>query len=146
MGLKEIYKPGVSRNVLLFVAGFVWICAGSYLLYLAISWLSAAKDINLYFFAGSGAILALLIHHLGFLRIVDQNLDRIMPMQGKRCLFSFIPWKSYLIITVMILLGYFLRHSTLPKPYLAILYISIGLALILSSIRYVRVFLREKQA
>ena len=146
MGLKEIYKPGVSRNVLLFLAGLVWICAGSYLLFLAISWLAAKENTNLFIFAGSGVILALLIHHLGFLRLVDQNLDRIMPMRGKRCLFSFIPWKSYLIISVMVLLGYILRHSDLPKSYLAILYIAIGLALILSSIRYIRVFLRENKA
>ena len=144
MGLKEIYKPGVSRNVLLFVAGFVWVCAGSYLLFLAILWLSAAENINLFIFAGSGVGLALLIHHLGFLRIVDQNLNRIIPMQGERCLFSFMPWKSYLIIAVMIFVGFLLRHSDLPKSYLAILYIAIGLALILSSKRYMRVFLREK--
>jgi hypothetical protein len=36
----------------------------------------------------------------------------------------------------MIALGLLLRHSAIPKPYLAILYIGMGLALLLSSLRY----------
>jgi hypothetical protein len=38
----------------------------------------------------------------------------------------------------MISAGYFLRHSPVPKKLLAILYIAIGTALFLSSIRYLR--------
>ena len=64
-------------------------------------------------------------------------------MDDKKCVFSFISWKSYLIIAVMIAVGTILRHSAIPKQYLAILYIGIGLALILSSVRYMRIFLRE---
>jgi hypothetical protein len=37
-------------------------------------------------------------------------------------------------------MGGLLRHSMIPKKELAILYIGIGLALILSSVRYIRVF------
>jgi hypothetical protein len=61
-------------------------------------------------------------------------------MNGVRCLFAFIPWKSYLMIAVMVIMGGLLRHSMIPKKELAILYIGIGLALILSSVRYIRVF------
>jgi hypothetical protein len=74
---------------------------------------------------------------------VDKNLDRLLPMQGKKCVFAFITWKSYIIIAVMIALGIFLRHAPIPKPYLAVLYIGIGLALILSSIRYLRILLTQ---
>jgi hypothetical protein len=70
-------------------------------------------------------------------------LKRILPSDDKKCLFSFVSWKSYLIIAVMIAMGTILRRSAIPKQYLAILYIGIGLALILSSVRYMRIFLRE---
>ena len=83
------------------------------------------------------------VHHFGFLKIVDKNIARILPENEKRCIFSFMPWKSYLIIPVMITMGTILRHSAIPKQYVAILYTGIGLALILSSVRYVRVFLKE---
>lgn len=139
----EKYKPAVTKVVLLFLAGGVWICVGVMLVSLAVSWLLATADGNGYVFAGSGVALALVVHHFGFLRIVDKNLKRILPADKKRCIFSFMPWKSYLIIPVMITMGIILRHSPVPKEYLAILYLGIGLALILSSVRYVRVFLRE---
>ncbi len=108
-----------------------------------LNWLSKVSNINIYLFGGAGVVLALLAHHFGFLKIVDKNLERILPMDEKKCLFSFIPWKSYLIIVVMITMGAILRHSVIPKQYLAILYTAIGLALILSSVRYMRVFFRE---
>jgi len=116
---------------------------GIMLLIYAFSWLSMAPNINIYFFLCSGVILALLVHHFGFLKIVNINLKRILQTNDKKCLFSFIALKSYLIIAVMITLGAILRHSVIPKRYLSILYIGIGLALILSSVRYMRIFFRE---
>lgn len=139
----EKYKPAVKRNFLLLIAGIVWECVGIMLLILAFSWLSASSNKNIYTVVGAGVALALLAHHFGFLRIVDKNLKRILPMDEKKCLFSFIPWKSYLVIVIMISMGVLLRHSAIPKEHLAILYIGIGLALILSSIRYIRTFYKE---
>jgi len=134
------YKPAVSNTFLLFLAGIVWICAGMMLLILAFSWLSKSYDTYVYLYAGTGIIVALFVHHFGFLKIVDKNIHRIDQMNGKQCLFAFIPWKSYLIILVMITIGTILRHSFISKKDLSVLYIGIGLALILSSIRYIRVF------
>ena len=139
----EKYKPAVTKTFLLLLAGIVWECVGILLLFLAFSWLSKTPNYDIYLYSGAGILLALLIHHFGFLKIVDRNLQRILLMDGKRCLFSFIPWKSYLVIAVMVAMGAVLRHSTIPKKSLAILYIAIGLALILSSIRYIRVFYTE---
>ena len=140
---RERFKPGVDRSVLLLVAGFLWICVGAMLLTFSYSWLHAPQAGGSLVFAGAGVLLALVIHHFGFLRVVDKNLGRILPMEGKRCLFSFMSWQSYLIVPVMVLMGLLLRHSPIPKPYLSILYTGIGLALILSSVRYLRVLLGQ---
>ncbi|MFZ7111494.1 MAG: hypothetical protein ACOWYE_07410, partial [Desulfatiglandales bacterium] len=145
MKKRDKYKPAVTKSVLLFLAGAVWGCVGAMLLFLAFSWLNQVPDTNMYSFGGVGIVLALLVHHFGFLKIADRNLERILPMVGKKCLFSFMPWKSYLVIVIMIAVGAILRHSVIPKQYLAILYIGIGLALILSSVRYMRFFLRENR-
>lgn len=139
----EHYKPAVTKTILLFLAGIAWVSVGILLLSLAFSWLSFVPDINVFPYSGAGILLALLVHHFGFLRVADKNLKRILQMDGKRCLFSFISWKSYLIILAMITMGFILRHSMIPKKDLAILYIGIGLALVLSSIRYIRAFYRE---
>ena len=136
--LKDKWKPGVSKTALLFIAGAVWMGVGIGLDLLAWSWLKRAPTMPALLSSAIGITAALVIHHFGFLRIVDRNLGRIRPMEGRRCAFAFIPWRSYLLIAVMIFLGTLLRHSPIPKLYLAPVYIGIGTALILSSIRYLR--------
>jgi len=143
MNRLEKYKPAVMNSFLLFLAGIVWMGVGIMLLCIAILWLSSSQSGHVFLLAGTGVVIALLVHHFGFLRIVDTNLERILQTDDKKCVFSFIPWKSYLIIGIMITLGSILRHSVIPKHYLSIVYIGIGLALILSSIRYMRFFFIE---
>ena len=132
------WKIGVHKAWLLFIAGIMWLGIGFMLDFFACSWLRHEIVYKAVLSAGTGFVLALLIHHFGFLRVVDKNLSRILPMEGKRCIFSFISWRSYFLIAAMILMGYFVRHSPLPRFYLAILYSAIGTGLILSSFRYLR--------
>jgi hypothetical protein len=136
-------KPAVDKSALIFLSFFVWVVVGTGLLLFAYSWLKASQIRSSFLFAGVGAGAALVIHHFGFLKIVDKNLGRILPMEGKKCAFSFMTWKSYIIVAVMVTLGTLLRHSAIPKTYLSILYIGIGLSLILSSIRYLRILLSQ---
>lgn len=131
-------KPSVSRRTLLMLAGLMWIGAGTMLVGFATAWLREGHPAHLLAMVVAGVIVALLVHHFGFLRVVDKNLGRILPMAGGRCLFAFMSWKSYIVVGVMMAMGVALRHSPIPKPYLAVLYIGIGLALILSSVRYLR--------
>jgi hypothetical protein len=141
MGSIRKMRPAVGRPVLLFLAAGLWIGVGLLLLAWAWLWLRAYPAHGTVALSALGVAAALVIHHFGFLKIVDKNLDRILPMRDKRCLFGFMGWKSYLNVAVMILLGNLLRRSPIPKPYLAVLYIGIGLALLLSSVRYVRVLI-----
>ena len=138
MSLKERFKPAVNKNFLLLLAGFMWIAVGVMLNSFAVRWLVAYGKNLAFLFAATGLIGSLVIHHYGFLKIVDKNLGRISKMEGKRCAFSFMNWKSYFIVVIMVTMGIILRHSAIPKQYLSVLYIGIGMALILSSIRYFR--------
>jgi hypothetical protein len=142
MRRRDLFKPAVTKSALLLLAGFVWLGVGTILLVFAYSWLSEAPRRIFFMFFGFGVVLALLVHHFGFLKIVDKNIERILPMVEKKCLFSFVSWKSYVIIVVMVAMGTLLRHSAIPHRYLAIVYAGIGLALILSSLRYLRVFIQ----
>jgi len=138
-------KPSVSRQTLLLLAGLIWIGVGTMLLSFAAGWLRDSHSVHFIMLVAIGVLAALLIHHFGFLRVVDKNLSRLIPMEGKRCVFSFMSWKSYLVVGFMMAMGMGLRHSPIPRPYLAVLYIGIGLALILSSIRYLRVLLLARK-
>ena len=137
------FTPAMDKGVLLFLAGGLWIGVGVMLLSLSFGWLDEFHIHGAFVYVGIGVLSALIIHHFGFLKIVDKNLDRILPMEGKHCVFSFMSWKSYLMVSVMMVLGAILRHSSIPKPILSVLYIGIGLALILSSVRYLRVLVLQ---
>ena len=140
---REKFKPAVEKHILLLLAGFMWVVVGIMLLTFSCYWISTSQDDFSFVFIGTGVALALVIHHFGFLRVVDKNLRRILPMKGKKCLFSFMTWKSYVTVGFMVIIGVLLRHSSIPKPYLSILYTGIGLALILSSLRYLRALLKQ---
>lgn len=133
----------MGRQTLLFMGGFVWACVGGMLLAFSVQWLGAFHGSSTLPFVLTGVFLALVVHHFGFLKIVDRNLDRLLTAEEKKCIFYFMPWRSYLTVALMVGMGNLLRHSPVPKQYLSILYVGIGLGLILSSVRYFRVLFRQ---
>jgi hypothetical protein len=135
----EKYKPAVNKKILLILSGIMWMGVGIMLNTLAYKWLHDFTGNYKFADAGLGFAGAMIIHHFGFSKIADKNLGRISGLKGKPCIFSFMSWKSYLIVLVMVSMGVCLRHSTIPKQYLSIIYIGIGLALFLSSLRYFKV-------
>jgi hypothetical protein len=134
------FTPSVDKRILVLLAGMMWCGVGIMLISLAVSWLSPLGfRLNGIYYA-AGFLAAMPVHHFGFLKIANKNLRRLLPLTAKKCLFAFMTWKSYLIVLVMVSMGIFLRHSALPKRYLSVMYNGIGLALILSGIRYLRFF------
>jgi hypothetical protein len=131
-------NPAVDKKYLILLAGIMWSGVGVMLICFAVSWLTRYQGKGTLIFYAAGFLAAMPIHHFGFLKLADKNLKRLLPLEDKKCLFSFITWKSYLIIIVMVTLGITLRHSSIPKQYLSILYNGIGLGLFLSGIRYFR--------
>jgi hypothetical protein len=136
------YDPAVDKKFLIALSGILWSIVGIALCNLAVGWLSETTGWTAALLGASGAVLSLLIHHFGFLKLVDRNIERILSKNGRVCIFAFQPWKSYLIILIMVGMGTFLRHSSLPKPYLAVIYIGFGGAMLLSSLRYHRNFFK----
>jgi hypothetical protein len=138
MGITEKLNPRADKKILILIAGIMWCGVGVMLMSFAATWLGRYEGKGLLFYYAAGFIAAMPIHHFGFLKLADKNLSRLLPLKEKRCVFSFITWKSYLVIVVMMTMGITMRHSSIPKQYLSILYNGIGLGLFLSGIRYFR--------
>lgn len=136
------FTPLVDKSILVLLAGLMWCGVGVMLIRYAVSWLSSFSDKEQLIFYSVGFLAAMPIHHFGFLRIADKNLNRVLTLTEKKSLFSFMTWKSYLIVLIMVSMGIALRHSSIPKRFLSILYNGIGLALFLSGIRYFRFFFK----
>jgi len=137
------FDPAVDKRLLIFLSGILWSIVGIILCKLAMNWLSLTSRQNAVWPGITGGVLAVLIYYFGFLKLVNKNTGRILSKEGKVCIFAFQPWKSYLIILVMIGMGTVLRHSSMPKHYLAIIYIGFGGAMILSSLVYYKYFFKN---
>lgn len=126
------------RETLVLVAGMVWSLVGLTLVSIAIAWLLISPRYVLLMVL-SGAVAGYAIYRFGFSHLARINLVRIYsqsPQKDKVCVFAFQNTRSYLLVLVMMGLGYGLRHSGIPKTYLAAIYIAIGFALLLSSLLY----------
>ncbi len=137
------FDPSVDKRLLIALSGIIWSAVGIMLCSMAYGWLTMEHVRFGLWFAVSGIFLAFAIHHLGFLKLVNRNIERILSKKGKVCVFGFQPWKSYLIILIMISMGTVLRQSPLPKPFLSVIYIGFGGAMLLSSFRYYRIFFKN---
>jgi len=136
------FNPTVDKKFLIILAGIVWSIVGVMLCRLAVHWLSETSRQNAIWLASAGVVLSLIIHHFMFLKLLYKNIDRILSKEDKVCVFAFQAWKSYLIILFMIFMGVTLRHSPIPKPYLSVIYIGFGGAMVLSSLVYYWNFFR----
>ncbi len=130
------YKPSVARRFLWLVAGLLWSAVGVGLCAAAVYWLMDAPWPANLLGAGVGLGAGAVIYRFGFSRIARKNIARIAQKPEKVCIFAFQAWKSYVLIVVMMALGFALRHSALPRLALASLYMAIGSGLGLSSILY----------
>jgi hypothetical protein len=130
--------PAARRETLVLVAGIVWSLVGLTLVSIAVAWLVISPRYVLLMVL-SGAVAGYAIYRFGFSHLARINLVRIYaqaPQKDKVCVFAFQNTRSYLLVIVMMGLGYGLRHSGIPKTYLAAIYIAIGLALAISSLLY----------
>ncbi len=137
-----MFEPASDKRFLIALSGIAWSIVGIILCNLAIDWLLQSPSQKSIWLGLAGVNLSLLIHYFGFSKIVNNNIGRILSKKDKVCIFAFQAWKSYLIVIIMVGMGMALRHSSLPKPYLSVIYIGFGGAMVMSSVRYLRVFFK----
>ncbi|MEN6439375.1 MAG: hypothetical protein ABFD97_12435 [Syntrophobacter sp.] len=136
-------RPTVERHWRMLLAGSVWLMVGLALVLTACRWLAQLDwPVNLVL-AATSAGLGLAVFHFGFSRIAARNIERLRKQDEPACLFSFQGWRSYILILVMMLFGYALRHLPIPKSVDAAIYFIIGSALAFSSTLYMQAFVHE---
>jgi hypothetical protein len=141
MNLKKL-NPAVDKKYLLITAGIMWCGVGVMLISFAVLWLTHYQGQGKILFYIAGLLAGMPVHFKGFSKLARKNISRLVALQGKKCFFSFITWKSYLIIVVMVTLGISLRHSSIPKQYLSVLYNGLGIGLFLSGTLYLTTSLK----
>jgi len=138
MNLEKRYVPALPKIWLIIIAGLAWSSIGLFLNLTAFAWLPPLSDTQTPILIGLGLLLALAIGIFGFSMLAKKNIHRIQRLPDKACIFAFQDWTSYPLVAVMITMGIFLRHSTIPKILLAPMYIAIGGGMIIASLQYYR--------
>ncbi|MBL4902963.1 MAG: hypothetical protein JKY62_09960 [Desulfocapsa sp.] len=123
-------KPNASRSIHLFVAALLWTAVGLMMMSRGIVWLNAIDQLWI-------ALPALLIGFVKSLFMLDKSaqksIERIISTRDGKCLWGVYSVKTWLLILVMMITGFFIRNSSLPQEFLGLFYISIGWGLFFSS-------------
>ncbi len=143
MTLLESLKPGVPRPVLFFGAACAWLTAGTILVVRGEQALAGNAPLTLCGIAGGVLFFLLLFRH-----IAGRHIVRIRGIVHARpCFFSFLDWRGYALMALMISGGIFLRSSgILPPLLLGTFYVGMGTPLVISSFRFARAGITDREA
>lgn len=128
--------PTVERRWLYLAAAILWSAAGTMLCARAGGWLVAEDTRHALLHLTIGTMAGVLVYRFKFSRIAARNVRRISRLPERNNPLAFQPPVMYVLISLMMGLGVALRHSAIPRPALAILYLGIGLGLVLASLSY----------
>ncbi|AEH45846.1 hypothetical protein Thein_1993 [Thermodesulfatator indicus DSM 15286] len=130
-------KPRVPKVWLYFVSGVVWLAVGSILIVRSFFFVHQAHNI-LYWVLWVATFIASCFLGRRFMgKIALKNIKRLDNKDHSHlCFFAFQPWRSYLLVAMMMSMGIFLRKHPLPSPEMIVLYAFMGGALINASWLY----------
>jgi hypothetical protein len=114
----------------LLLAALLWTGIGSMLMMRGTRWLVDSGTIWLLVPA---LVLGTLKSILVLDRVARRGLDRILRLADGTCLGAVYSLKTWMVVALMMVAGYVLRHSTLPRTLLGVVYVTIGWALFMSS-------------
>ncbi|MCK8603450.1 hypothetical protein [Desulfoferrobacter suflitae] len=132
--------PSVQRHWLCLLSGLSWSVMGIMLCTMAAHWLSEIIWPVSLLASVAGLLLGTCIYRFAFAPMARKNVERILRLPSRVCLFAFQAWRSYALILVMMLLGFVLRHSPIPRVILSVIYLTIGTALTFGSSLYYEKF------
>jgi hypothetical protein len=138
MNLLYRLNPAIPQRFLFMLAGAAWTAAGLILVVRTIPWFGELPGIVDTLLVALSVAAAAAGHTFLFSRLVEKNVERILALPERVCLFAFTAWRGYAMIALMVTIGISLRSSPLPRYFLAVPYAAMGLILLAGSIRFFR--------
>jgi hypothetical protein len=127
--------PAASRATHLLAAGSMWTLVGLALFTAGTIWIVRSGSTWALPVLVLSVFLGWLKARLVLRRTAERTVRRIEERGDDRCLGGFLSWKSWLLVLCMMLLGRWLRRSSLPILWRGLIYAAIGAALFLASLR-----------
>lgn len=132
--LLDRLTPRASPRARLGVASLVWSGSGLGLLAAGLTWIARAPGTS--WMAALPLALAVGYFKGRFVLAprAAANASRIAGRGEDRCVGGAFGWGSWGLAGAMMAIGFALRHSPLPRPWLGLLYAAIGASLITASL------------
>ncbi|PIE56195.1 MAG: hypothetical protein CSA34_05665 [Desulfobulbus propionicus] len=125
----ENLRSGATGSAYLLVTPVLWTIAGLILTLRGGHW---AAVTGVYWPLLVGLFLGTIKSRLIMDRVARRELRRVSTLQGDLSLDLIFPWRTRILIILMIAIGVLVRHL-IHGPYIGILYGAIGWALLYSS-------------
>lgn len=127
--------PRASQGTRLFVAALAWTGVGTGLLAAGLHWIFGAASAS--WLAAIPAALAVGWAKGRFVLAprAEANARRIVAAGEVRCIGGIFSWASWGLALGMMVGGFFLRRSSIPRPWLGVIYAAVGAALVAASAR-----------
>ena len=137
MDILHKYKPSVSKQNLLIIAGMAWTTAGGILAGRGLNYLVEHSHYLGWRLAG-GLFFGGLFYLLLFAKISRKHILRIRGLAiPYPCAFSFFNLRSYIMMAVMITSGILMRRfDVINKEWLYNFYVTMGVPLLISASRF----------
>ncbi len=127
---ERVHKPGVKQSVLFFTVPFLWSTVGTVLIIRGMCWLEPEKMTFLLLPSlGLGLLKSLFILD----KSIKSSLVRIAALKNGTGPGAICSWQKWLLVCVMMLGGYVLRHAGFPGNSVGVIYSAIGWAMLISS-------------
>lgn len=129
-------KYGVSRQVLIYIAGVVWVIAGINILRIGVvTWLDTSHFELIR--VCEAIVVFLLFFNFVFKKLFYKHTRRIEQKQDRNCPFAFFDAKGWVIMTVMITFGILARKfHWLPDSFISFFYVGLSCALTITGILF----------
>lgn len=135
---KHVPEPAVRRRTLILSAAAVWALVGAFISFRAVLWFRSSSR-PVFWMIVLALAIGFLKGHFLLSRMARRNIRRILglsPHKEKVCIFAFQAIQAYLVILGMMALGILLRHSSVAREALAVVYLAIGSGLMYASLPY----------
>lgn len=139
----ERIKPGAPTRGLFFAGALAWGGAGVLLWFRGLQVVEEMDERHTLMLS-LAIVIGIVFFRVVLLRVSRRHIHRVATTTRERpCVFSFLDWRGYGLMGVMITGGVLLRVSgVVPPPFLGVMYVAMGTALLLAAGRFLAAGLR----
>jgi len=145
MDVIQKFKPGARRSTHLWLSALLWTTIGCLLLAKGFYRFSQLPD-HPFWLIGAAFVAGFMKSMLVLDKSARKTISRIQDLKEGSCIGAVYSPKTWLMVLCMMILGIFLRNSSLPVTLLCFIYFTIGSALVISSRLGWQAYRLEKRA